>query len=114
MYIGTYSIFHENEIIFFLPEIYYHLWYQYEMLTIVLSGAGVSFQSNVNKIKTRTRKRKPGNKAKYNYFNGLTDWGNPTCFSANFLKAEKTSKWIDPKNSKRSSEPSFKTAAIRN
>ena len=43
------------------------------MLTIVLSGAGVSFQSNVNKIKTRTRKRKPGNKAKYNYFNGLTD-----------------------------------------
>ena len=42
------------------------------MLTIVLSGAGVSFQSNVNKIKTRTRKPKLGNKAKYKYFNGLT------------------------------------------
>ena len=78
------------------------------MLTLVLSGAGAAFQSKFTEIKIRTRKPKTRNKAKYKYYNGYIHWGNPTCFS------EKISKWIDLKNSKRSSETSFKTLAVRN
>ena len=84
------------------------------MLTLVLSGAGAAFQSKFTEIKIRTRKPKTRNKAKYKYYNGYIHWGNPTCFSENIFKAEKISKWIDLKNSKRSSEPSFKTPAVRN
>ena len=93
---------------------YYHLWYQYEMLALVLSGAGAAFQSEFTEIKTRTRKPKTRNKAKHKYCNGYSHWGNPTCFSANVFKAEKISYWINLKNSKRSSESPFKTAALRN
>ena len=84
------------------------------MLTLVLSGAGAVFQSKFTEIKTRTRKPKTRNKAKYKYYNGYIHSGYPTCFSKKIFKAEKISNWIDLKNSKRSSEPSFKTPAVRN
>ena len=76
----------------------------------IRSFMSIKFHSN----QSMHKKTKRGNKAKYKYCNGLIHWGNPTCFSANFLKTEKISKWINLKNSKRSSEPPFKTAAVRN
>ena len=86
------------------------------MLTLVLSGAGAAFQSKFTEINIRTRKPKTRNKAKYKYYNGYIHWGYPTCFSKSkkIFKAEKISNWIDLKNSKRSSEPSFKTPTVRN